>query len=87
MLSDGLSSIRRTEGFRGLYRGTTLALFGVSNGAIQFMGYEEMKRWAFDRKRRRFAQEGQVYKPADDKLVRLFSFTYFPTYSGWLTRV
>ena len=45
---DGLSSVYKSEGIRGLYRGTTLALVGVSNGAIQFMGYEKMKNWGFD---------------------------------------
>jgi solute carrier family 25 folate transporter 32 len=61
-IADGLASIYRTEGVRGLYLGTTLALFGVLNGAIQFMAYEEMKKWAFERRRRRG-------KPVD-KLVR-----------------
>lgn len=53
----------------GLYRGTSLALFGVSNGALQFMVYEEMKRWGFARKRRQFAKEGKEYTHSDDKLV------------------
>lgn len=53
----------------GLYRGTSLALFGVSNGALQFMVYEEMKRWGFARKRRQFAKEGKDYTHSDDKLV------------------
>lgn len=66
---DGLSSVFRQEGLRGLYRGTTLALFGVTNGAIQFMGYEEMKKWGFDRKRIQFAKAGREWTPADDKLV------------------
>lgn len=67
--SDGLTSIYQTEGIAGLYRGTSLALVGVSNGAIQFMAYEEMKRWGFERKRRQFAKAGKEYTPADDKLV------------------
>jgi solute carrier family 25 folate transporter 32 len=67
--TDGLSSILRTEGVAGLWRGSSLALFGVSNGAIQFMAYEEMKRWGFERKRNQFAKRGQVMTPEDDKLV------------------
>ena len=31
--------IYRDEGWHGLYRGTTLVLVGVSNGALQFMAY------------------------------------------------
>ncbi|KAJ3006466.1 hypothetical protein NUW54_g3928 [Trametes sanguinea] len=64
----GLSSVYRQEGMAGLYRGTTLALFGVSNGAIQFMVYEELKRWGFERKKRQFAKAGREYTTADDKL-------------------
>jgi len=50
---DGLYQIGRHEGLPGLYKGTVLALIGVSNGAIQFMTYEEFKRWGKDRKRRK----------------------------------
>ncbi|KAI9063488.1 mitochondrial carrier [Trametes sanguinea] len=64
----GLSSVYRQEGMAGLYRGTTLALFGVSNGAIQFMVYEELKRSGFERKKRQFAKAGREYTTADDKL-------------------
>lgn len=67
---DGFRSIYRTEGLQGLYRGTSLALVGVSNGALQFMGYEEMKRWGFERKRKQFAKAGREWRPEDDKLVR-----------------
>ncbi|KAK7054949.1 mitochondrial FAD carrier protein flx1 [Paramarasmius palmivorus] len=45
-----------------------LALFGVSNGAIQFMAYEEMKRWGFERKRRQFEKQGKVWSTEVDKL-------------------
>lgn len=61
--------IYKKEGVTGLWRGTSLALFGVSNGAIQFMAYEEMKQWGFSRKRRQFEKEGRIMTPEDDKLV------------------
>jgi len=64
----GLSSIYKTEGVPGLWRGTSLALFGVSNGAIQFMAYEKMKEWGFKQKRRRFEKEGRIMTTQDDKL-------------------
>lgn len=71
VLEDGLTTIARTEGVRGLWRGTSLALFGVTNGAIQFMAYEKMKDWAFGVKRKRYAQTGQPWTANDDKLVRV----------------
>lgn len=52
-----------------MYRGTSLALVGVSNGAIQFTAYEEMKRWGFERKKRQFYKDGKEYTTNDDKLV------------------
>jgi len=64
----GLKSIYREDGILGLYRGTSLALVGVSNGAIQFMGYEKMKAWGFAQKRKKFATEGREFRPEDDKL-------------------
>ncbi|CAG8447673.1 6990_t:CDS:2, partial [Acaulospora morrowiae] len=48
-LLDGLYRIARYEGIRGLYRGMIPAMFGVSHGAIQFMVYEEMKKWGYKR--------------------------------------
>lgn len=44
-LFDGLMQIGKREGLPGLYRGIVPALFGVSHGALQFMAYEEMKKW------------------------------------------
>lgn len=39
----GWRTILRDDGFRGLYRGLTPSLFGVSHGAVQFMVYEGLK--------------------------------------------
>jgi len=66
---DGLSTIIRKEGTVGLFRGTSLALFGVTNGAIQFMAYEKMKAWGFDRKRKQYERAGKEYNREADKLV------------------
>lgn len=74
-LFDGLASIWGQEGFSGLWKGTSLALVGVSNGAVQFMAYEEMKRWGFEQKRKRFAKAGKVMGPEDDKLSNT-SYTF-----------
>ncbi|THH13333.1 hypothetical protein EW146_g6876 [Bondarzewia mesenterica] len=65
---DGFKTIYRSEGLAGLYRGTSLALVGVSNGALQFMTYEEMKRWAFERKKRQYATAGKEWTAKDEKL-------------------
>jgi solute carrier family 25 folate transporter 32 len=68
---DGLASIWRQEGMAGWWKGTSLALVGVSNGAVQFMAYEEMKRWGFEQKQKRYAKAGKEMRPEDDKLVSL----------------
>ena len=71
----GFRAIYRDEGLRGLFRGTSLALVGVGNGALQFMGYEQLKNWAFVRKRRRIASLGRAWTMEDEKLVRI-TFCY-----------
>lgn len=68
-IADGLTSIVRTEGVQGLFRGTSLALFGVSNGAIQFVAYEKMKEWGFERKKKHFQKTDRTWTAADSKLV------------------
>jgi len=67
-LWDGLTTIVRTEGALGLFRGTSLALVGVSNGAIQFVGYEKMKKWGFDRKKKQYQKAGLEWNTDADKL-------------------
>jgi len=64
----GLTSTYNSEGLRGLYRGTSLAIFGVSNGALQFMAYEKMKEWGFSQKRKSIAKAGKSWSTEDDKL-------------------
>ncbi|KZS92614.1 mitochondrial carrier [Sistotremastrum niveocremeum HHB9708] len=70
-LSHGISSIYRNEGMLGLWKGTSLALFGVSNGALQFMTYEKMKQLGFKRKKAQFEKAGKTYTPMDDRLSNL----------------
>lgn len=41
----GLRTILREDGPRGLMRGYFVGLFGVGHSAIQFVFYEELKRW------------------------------------------
>jgi solute carrier family 25 (mitochondrial folate transporter), member 32 len=72
--SGGFHAIYRDDGLKGLYRGTSLALVGVGNGALQFVAYEKMKNWAFERKRRRFTKLGREWTTDDDKLVRSVPF-------------
>jgi len=43
---------------------------GVSNGAIQFVAYEKMKKWGFDQKQRQAERTGKAYNQDLDKLVR-----------------
>jgi solute carrier family 25 folate transporter 32 len=65
---DGLRSVAQAEGLGGLYRGTSLALFGVSNGAIQFMAYEEMKKWGFEQKKKKIIAQGGTWDPSRERL-------------------
>ncbi|OWT38459.1 solute carrier family 25 (mitochondrial folate transporter), member 32 [Cryptococcus neoformans Bt1] len=70
-LWDGFRSIYRMEGIRGLYKGSLLALVGVSNGSIQFATYEEIKRRRTEVKRRKYLREGKEWKVEDEKLSNI----------------
>ena len=64
--------IFRDEAWGRLYRGTSRGLVGVSNGALEFMAYEQMKSWVFERRRRRRVMKlGRAWMTDDDKLVCL----------------
>lgn len=52
-LVGALVSLYRSEGVGGLYRGFVPGLFGVSHGAVQFMVYEELKKWRLAQRSRR----------------------------------
>ncbi|PWN37295.1 mitochondrial carrier [Meira miltonrushii] len=70
-LFHGIRQIWKHEGIRGLYKGGGLALFGVSNGAIQFMTYEELKRWRMDVARRKL-NDGR----SEGEAIKLDNFEY-----------
>ncbi|RSH85743.1 hypothetical protein EHS25_003884 [Saitozyma podzolica] len=67
-LWDGLRSVYRTEGIRGLYKGSLLTLAGTANGSIQFATYEEIKRRRAEMKRRRYLAHGREWHTEDEKL-------------------
>lgn len=48
-----------------------MALVGVSSGAVQFMAYEQMKNFAFARKKRRIQAAGGEWREGQEKLVSL----------------
>ncbi|GAC95336.1 hypothetical protein PHSY_002911 [Pseudozyma hubeiensis SY62] len=71
----GLVSIYRNEGLRGLYKGAGLALFGVSNGAIQFMAYEELKKWRTSVAARKL-ESSTPSAPVDTSMIQLSNAEY-----------
>jgi len=70
-LIDGFRSIYAAEGLRGLYKGSLLTLFGVTNGSIQFATYEEIKRRRADLKRLRLEKQGRTWRTEDEKLTNI----------------
>ncbi|PVV01430.1 hypothetical protein BB560_002114 [Smittium megazygosporum] len=42
---DGLFKLWKAEGLKGYYKGLVPGIIGVSHGALQFMAYEEMKKY------------------------------------------
>ncbi|GAA5955570.1 hypothetical protein JCM8115_006792 [Rhodotorula mucilaginosa] len=72
----GLSTLAREEGFRGMSKGMTLALIGVSNGAIQFMTYEELKKRRVELRRKR------IGAGASDEEIKRLSNTEYILMSG-----
>jgi solute carrier family 25 folate transporter 32 len=71
-----LRTIYTKEGIRGLYKGSLLALVGVSNGSIQFATYEGIKRRSTDLKRRMYEKKGKEWRVEDEKLVSRESGQY-----------
>ena len=68
--TDGLARIYHEEGLRGWWKGTSMALVGVSSGALQFMFYEEMKKRAFAFQKARKERGGAPWDQNKEKLVR-----------------
>lgn len=46
-----MAFLYRSEGIRGFYKGFVPGLIGTSHGAVQFMVYEEMKKWMSKKER------------------------------------
>ena len=57
-----------------------LALFGVSNGAIQFMTYEELKRWRIDKR----IAEGAGEDGKNLVCLDLLFFVVVPAICSWV---
>ncbi|EJU06083.1 mitochondrial carrier [Dacryopinax primogenitus] len=70
-LHRGVYEIARTEGIRGLYKGGTFALIGISNSALQFMAYEQLKHIGFEWKRRRHERQGRPWREGQEKLSNI----------------
>lgn len=66
---DCLVKIYQTNGFKGYYKGLLPGIFGVSHGAVQFMVYEELKKY-----------HSQIYnQPISTKLGTLEYLTFAAT--------
>ncbi|GAA5894496.1 hypothetical protein JCM8208_006257 [Rhodotorula glutinis] len=75
-VTHGLATLAREEGLRGMSKGLTLAIVGVSNGAIQFMAYEEMKKRRVELRRKRLGDG------ASDEEVKTLSNLEYILMSG-----
>ncbi|KAJ1964168.1 mitochondrial FAD carrier protein flx1 [Dipsacomyces acuminosporus] len=65
-LVHGLTQIASKEGVRGLYKGLAPGLLGVPHGGLQFMAYEEMKKWRLGRHRNSGAKQiADKFTPAE----------------------
>ncbi|GAA5892493.1 uncharacterized protein JCM6883_007378 [Sporobolomyces salmoneus] len=74
---NGLYRLFREEGLKGGSKGMTLALIGVSNGAVQFMTYEELKKWRIESKRRkRIGTNGSGQGKGETDLTKLSNLEY-----------
>ncbi|KAE8255451.1 hypothetical protein A4X13_0g3036 [Tilletia indica] len=78
-LWSSLRHIYTTEGIRGLWKGAGLALVGVSNGAIQFSAYEQLKRWrtrvAISKMQLKAGSDSKVVM-AEETAIQLPNFEY-----------
>ncbi|KAI9353699.1 mitochondrial carrier domain-containing protein [Obelidium mucronatum] len=70
-LLDGLKQTYQGEGVRGLYKGLSMSLVGVSHGAVQFMAYEEMKKWRTNRSTSKMSSTDVAIMSVSSKVVAM----------------
>lgn len=75
-LVHGLVHTYQTESLRGLYKGVGLAVLGVSNGAIQFMAYEQLKQWRSAAKLQRTTGQRRGFSERELDSVKLSNVDY-----------
>eukprot|EP00804_Cyclotella_cryptica_P027529 CCRYP_007477-RC/>CCRYP_007477-RC protein AED:0.34 eAED:0.37 QI:382/0.5/0.33/1/0.5/0.33/3/0/385 len=68
---DAVRTIWREEGLGGFYKGISASYWGCTEGAVQFMLYEQIKSRFFERMNRRRQEEG---KEVTDKLPQMVYF-------------
>ena len=74
------------EGWRRLYRGTSHALYGISNDTAGSCDTRRMKGQTYEHKRRHFAKLGRAWTAVHEELVRPWRLPLRPNSPIWRIR-